>query len=147
MMEDSSTNHALTEVALALAMAFFAIMVLAMVSMNIPAQAVNPPEAAATSVDLPEQRLSLQPAAGSAVTGDNPDAEAPSYVFYFNSHYYNAQLQQITLAALPKVGKVILALPPTLSLDRAMALQQQINRPDLVITQLNRQWLQRLEAL
>ena len=143
MMEDSSTNHALTEVALALAMAFFAVMVLAMVSMTLPGNDANNTKA---SADLPEQRLNLQSSAGAA-SRQQLAAPTANYLFYFNDRFYNRQLKRVSLAALPAVGKVILALPPTLSLNKALLLQQQVNRTDLLITQLDRQWLQRLQAL
>ncbi|MFT4927285.1 MAG: hypothetical protein ACI8WB_003391 [Phenylobacterium sp.] len=146
-MEDNATNHALTEVALALAMAFFAIMILAMVSMNVPSdnvQVAHPP--------LDGDQMALVETKAEADHTEQPSdqqtqAAEQTYLFYFNDHYYDQQLNQVIPATLPQGGKIVLALPPSLTVDKAMAIQAKINRPDLVITQLNPQWLQRLETL
>lgn len=156
-MQDNATEHALTEVALALAMAFFAIMILAMVSMSVPSEAAKPVTKPATkpvtdkpvTVPLPEQTVQLTDSSEKATATDPKGANSdhPTYVFYFNGQYYDQQLTPIDLNALGQDGKVVLALPPSLTMDKAMDIQAQINRADLVITQLNPQWLQRLEDL
>ncbi len=140
-MEDSATNHALTEVALALAMAFFAIMILAMVSMSMPSE----PMKAAQTEPLGQSATLL--ASAEKQTDQSTGAAEHTYLFFFDDRYYDQQLQSVDLATLPIGGKVVLALPPSLTVDKAMAVQAQVNHPDLVITQLNAQWLQRLETL
>lgn len=147
-MEDNATNHALTEVALALAMAFFAIMILAMVSMGMPSDTAKPPPLA----DLPKDAVVLaQLKEAAEKSADSIESQADdteqTYLFYFNDHFYDHQLKPISLDQLPPGGKVVLALPPSLTVDKAMNIQAKINHPDLVITQLNPQWLQRLETL
>jgi hypothetical protein len=150
-MEDSSTNHALTEVALALAMAFFAIMILAMVSMGVPKgkEAKDKPSQQA-NVDVQDKTLSLIRSKEQKVQRDNlpeGDVGEKTYLFYFNQRYYDAQLSAVSLETLKPFSQIILALPPSLTVDKALQIQVQINHPDVLITQLNQQWLQRLETL
>lgn len=151
-MEDHTTNHALTEVALALAMAFFSIMILAMVSMSIP-RAPDTSISKSTTT-LPSDSVKMQqndPSQATASKKPNKNAEVTSkskqqFVFYANQRFYNQQLQVIDLATLG-VGEVVLALSANLTVAEALRVKGQINRPDLVITQYNQQWQQRLETL
>ena len=98
-MEDNSTNHALTEVALALAMAFFSIMILAMVSMSVP----HPPadakqQQSVPQPDLPKQSIHLTSAAKDKNEKDKPtddaDEDGRTFVFYFKQQFYNQQLKK-----------------------------------------------------
>lgn len=152
-MEDHTTNHALTEVALALAMAFFSIMILAMVSMSIPrgAKASAAQSQAQAMAELPDDKVKMQQNDASAKP-DNSQLSAESsnssqqFVFYFNQQFFNQKLQTIDLTGL-KQGEVVLALPANLTVAEALKVKGRINRSDLVITQYNEQWQQRLEAL
>ena len=150
-MEDHATNHALTEVALALAMAFFSIMVLAMVSMSIPRNTTSASVVKSSPTPMPKDSLQLSATTNEAnksetqsVSGENKDKV---FVFYFNHKFYDQQLKPLNLRAMAKAKTLVLALPPQLTVGQAMAVQQQINRPDVVITQFNQQWQQRLEKM
>lgn len=147
-MEDHTTNHALTEVALALAMAFFSIMILAMVSMSIPrAPDASASKSLAAAESLPEDRVKMQQNESSKQKHDVSSAKnTQQFVFYFNQQFFNQQLQVIDLAGLGS-GEVVLALPASLTVAEALRVKGQINRSDLVITQYNEQWQQRLEKM
>ena len=148
-MEDHTTNHALTEVALALAMAFFSIMILAMVSMSIPRAAKS--QIAESSLNLPSDKVKMQQNDASSKPDNNQSSAESSdnsqqFVFYFNQKFFSQKLQEIDLSGL-KQGEVVLALPANLTVAEALKVKGRINRSDLVITQYNEQWQQRLEAL
>lgn len=148
-MEDHTTNHALTEVALALAMAFFSIMILAMVSMSIPRAAKS--QTAESSVNLPNDKVKMQQNDASSKPDNSQSPtqfshSAQQFVFYFDQQFFNQKLQVIDLSGL-KQGEVVLALPANLTVAEALKVKGRINRSDLVITQYNEQWQQRLEAL
>ena len=147
-MEDHTTNHALTEVALALAMAFFSIMILAMVSMSIPrAPDVNHSKSVAA---LPKDKVKMQQNESSQSSSDTKSKATNNtkqqFVFYANQRFYNQKLQVIDLASLG-TQEVVLALSANLTVAEALRVKGQINRPDLVITQYNQQWQQRLEKM
>ena len=139
-MEDNSTTHALTEVALALAMAFFSIMVLAMVSMSVP-------RTKEVVTALPKDKVKLQQ--NEADEHNNAQSAASSesqFVFYFKQRFFDQKLQVIDLTSL-SAGEVVLALPANLTVAEALQVKGQINRSNLVITQYNEKWQQRLESL
>ncbi len=135
-MEHGTDGNAMTETALALAMAFFAIMVLTMVSMGTksePAESETPPPAAL--------RL-LAPAAADAPADTvlEPE-EQDTLVFFYGGRFYDADQKPYSLSALPQDGRVILAVDPAQPMTEVLGAQSQINRPDLVVSTMDERWL------
>ena len=135
-MQDHSTSQALTEVALALAMAFFALFILALLSMGAAPGVIEP---------LPHEQLKI---AGSA---SQVTAKESQYLIYYQQQYYDLSLQTINLAQLAQYAAnnrpVVLAVEQSLAIIELISLKQQINHPNLSITTLTEQWLIKLEHL
>jgi len=152
-VEQGHYENPMAEIALALAMGFFAIMVLAIVSMTAGhAQALQ------DAVQDKEEELRfvaavLQPAAGessSAATLRAPKLD--ELVIFYQGRFLDAELRPIDPAGLsaPAVGgrdraPIVLAIPPDLSLVVAMDARAGIDRDDVVVATLDHRWLQALE--
>ena len=131
-MSHGVDSNAMTETALGLAMAFFAIMVLAMVSMGIPPDAARPATLALAQQDQgagkPEQAAAA------------PDRQL---VVHWRGRLLDARLQPLAEDQLQ--GSVTLAVTPTLTLADAMQLKARLGRSDILIATLDQAWLTRLE--
>lgn len=142
----TGADTAMTEIALALAMAFFAILVLALVSMG----AGQPPDTAPeTKGDILAAALIPPGQEGSATPMESRDV----LVVYHHGRFLDrdlAPLSDTALAALSAIregeGRVVLAVPPDLPLGEAMAARGRIGRPDLLVTVLNADWMARLRS-
>ena len=128
MLQDT---NAMTEVALALSMAFFTVLVLALVSMGVPAMNVKPPQSNTVTLSAP---------------GDIREIEADEVLLiYFASTLYNDRLEKIN--QLPTESKMIVAVPGTVSLEELIGLQIQFENRKFSITTLDEQWQERLKDI
>lgn len=135
-MESNPDNQAMTEVALGLAMAFFALMILAMVSMSVKSEAKESAEAIAAQVKAPESTKEKKVA--TEVTQED------FLIVFHQGQYFDSKLNQLALNQLPKASRYVLALDPNLSFDEVMKARTEISAPNLIITQLNESWIKRL---
>lgn len=137
-MEDTGYGNAMTEIALALAMAFFSIMVLTMISMGVgPAESDPAVTAAVVAPSAPE----TAPAA--AIVPDGKDR----VVVYYAGKYMDRDLRPVDPAGLHGSGRVILALDPALPMSEALAARARINVENLVVSVLDDRWLTSLRGL
>ena len=121
----------MTEVALALSMAFFTVLVLALVSMGVPAMNVKPPQTNTVTLSAP---------------GGIREIETDEVLLiYFASTLYNDRLEKIN--QLPKESKMIVAVPGTVSLEELIGLQIQFKNREFSITTLDTQWQERLKDI
>ena len=137
-MQDPAT-HAMTEVALGLSMAFFALLILALLSMQVSVDSAASQQA---SVDI-EHSNKVQLSSSS---GARQQAEAsPQFGFYYQGSLYNKSLQIIPFNQFEAGSSVIVAVPSDLAFTEVMNIRAKINHPQLFITTLDKQWLQQLE--
>ena len=122
-------NNALTEVALALAMAFFAIFIVAAVSMN-PVAGATP-----SMIDL----------AAPTTNSSTSNTSAPQWLIHTSTGFVDAQFKPIDPQQLDPQRPVHLAVAPNLPANQMLQLQKQISHPNLSITLLNVEWQQYLE--
>ena len=151
-----SENNGMTEVALALAMAFLAIMVLAIVSMAVP-QMTSQQNGLTSGLDLtlPDEepidiRSAKTPSAdrGSSVGADRRDQRVDdTYIMFFADRFYSAQGQLLDPDKVTGDRPAVLAVNPDLSMSDTLAAKSQINIPELRITLLNKEWIDYLENL
>ena len=137
-MSDASFSNAMTEIALALAMAFFSIMVLAMVSMSIPREG-------AASADASEAALDLTPAA----TANDQTAtlvSAPFLVIFHEGRFLGEDLRALDIQSLPQT-RLVLAIAPDTEMAAAMRIRERIARPDLTVTTLDDRWITALKEI
>ena len=136
-METQADNQAMTEVALGLAMAFFALMVLAMVSMSVSTDVAAKNTVAVAVEDEQSESKS---------SGVTEIQRKDMFVIFHNGRYFSDQLAPLNPQQLPPAERYILALSPSLSFDQVMAARNGVFAPNLIITQLNEHWLQRLAS-
>ena len=139
-MDTHSDSQAMTEVALGLAMAFFALMILAMVSMSVPTVQGDP-------VAGTEDSVEVQPSADEGEVGDEKASSEAFIIVFYQGRYFDTDLKPLALSALPSSQLYILAMSPNLSFENVLHARAEINRPNLRITELDATWLQRLEYM
>jgi hypothetical protein len=135
-MHDGLQGNAMTEVALALAMGFFSILVLALVSMGAGGESETGTRSLA---DVLQPALVRSSGSGTATT--QPDDQI---VIYHHNRLLDSNLTAIRIEDLAPDKRVVLALAPTVPLDEIMKIYALFDRPDLVVSTLDERWLARL---
>ena len=125
----------MTEIALALAMGFFSILVLALVSMG---GGHGEKVVQTQSADLLKPALSH---AQSEATHADPNDQI---VIFHGGKLIDDALQPLDPAQLDPAKRVILAFDPSLPLDRIMAVYAELKHPDIVISALDARWREAL---
>jgi len=144
-MSVNGPNNALAEVSLALAMGFFSIMVLAMVSMGAGASKLD-----TASVTVKKgMRISLPISPGLNKSQSNSDRTKPvslsSILIYYRGRFLNAQFEDISPKTWRPEGQGVLAIEPTLSMSAAMKLRKQVHVSNVTVTTLDKRWLSTLK--
>ncbi|MBT4487964.1 MAG: hypothetical protein HOK30_15155 [Rhodospirillaceae bacterium] len=144
-MAGSDSGNAMTEIALALAMAFFAIMILTMVSMG--GQGGQPKGSAAAKTMSDPMRLAA-PADQKAAAEDAEESQQdtrvvqPRQLIIFSSgRFLDDKLQTFNPADMTAMTRPVLAVSPDLSLAEVMAAKNRLALPNVTVTILNRHWL------
>ncbi len=135
--DSAHADNAMTEIALALAMGFFSIMVLTMVSMGAGQVA------ATTKATAIEQMKVVKSLPASATSNTTLTAES-DLIVHFNGAFFDAALNPIDPATFIPNGAPVLALDPTLNVSEAIKVQSSFQFPNLTVTTLNENWLNRL---
>ena len=134
-MDTVGSGNAMTEIALALAMGFFSIMVLTMVSMG----AGNGETAEAVAAKLAAPKTDAEPAAVMSATEDD------FVLVYHGGRLMDADLAPVALADVPTDRRIILAVDPAISMEEAIRIRASLATADLIVSTLDKRWLQRLE--
>ncbi len=128
-MDDGLAGHAMTEIALALAMSFCCLLVLTLESMGTPASessGADRIEALATApAGAPSQKLERN----------------DRLVVFHGGRFLDADRQTLDPSALIGDGRVVLAIDPNLPMVEALAVRRRIPATDLVVTPLDPAWL------
>jgi len=134
-MRHQQHENPMTEIALALAMGFFSIMVLTLISFGSPAAQL----AAVTVAPSPEES-----AVGGAVENQSTDL----IVIVDDGRYLDTEMAPLTPAAIDAhVGRVVLAVDPAMPLQAVIELRGQLRARNLVVVNLNTAWRNALAAL
>jgi len=142
-MSDTTQTNAMAEIALALAMGFFSIMVLTMVSMGSGMVT----QAAVSAVD--EEPITI------AKTQDKPDTDhkgsnsaavkPENLVIFYGDQYLDHNLKALDIKILGGRNKVVLAVSPDLSMSKTMEVRKNISNSDITVVVLNDKWLAALK--
>ena len=136
-MGNDSHANAMTEVALALAMGIFSILVLALVSMG--AGFTVGVESAFPATDRAEVRASVQHKDEAAVAGGG------AVVIHYRGRFFDVELNPIDPTAMSADGELIVAVDPAATAAEVIALTNDLADRNVVITTLTPEWLQTLK--
>jgi hypothetical protein len=133
-MNDSTAGNAMTEIALALAMAFFSIMVLTMISMGSGMQAKRQTVG-----------INLAPAADDAKTATviTPSPK-DKILIYFEGRFFDRNLKITTPTSLKSGERIILAISPDITMKEALSVRTKVNTENLIVSALDERWLKEL---
>ena len=135
-MGDASYGNAMTEITLALAMGFFSIMVLTMVSMGAP-QSVPIDVAAGTPVKL----TLAPPSLNNTSAKKNPAVSKNQLIIFWQGRYFNQDLKPLDTNSYRFKGPVILALSPDLPMSQALEARIRLSAQNIVVSTLDQRWL------
>ncbi len=144
-MEVDSTNNAMTEIALALAMGFFSLMILTMVSMQVKSVVEAQPEQQSPQWEI--EAMMIDPAQEGTVESAvvKPEQE-DRFMIYAEGQYYDQDLAVLDPAVIAShPGRVILGVSPSLPMAETLSVRGRIDHQALVVTTLNPQWLAALK--
>ncbi|WP_218156547.1 hypothetical protein [Pseudoalteromonas denitrificans] len=137
--QENSTTQALTEVALALSMAFFALLILALLSIGVPPKQ--------KSESILNKKNSVKVTDSQIEKNKSNQTEDMQYVIYFQGSFYDQMLNKISSHKYKHEQPLLLAIERSLPISEVISLKSQIKHSNLSITTLNDQWLTRLEDL
>lgn len=138
-MGNDSHANAMTEVALALAMGIFSILVLALVSMGVGFSAGS--EAFIPAAEGIEFRQSFP---GQATVGA---AHKGMVLMHHRGRFYDAELALVDPSGLPSDEELVIAIDPTATATEAVTLTTRFAGRNVVITTLTPEWLQTLKEI
>lgn len=136
-------SNAMTEIALALAMGFFSIMVVAMVSLGAGGQGDGEvPARDPMTVRLVQSSPSEPQEAEASRAGSDI-----RLVIYHQGRFLDAQMNPVDPESLqPEADRrVVLALPPDLAMREALDARNRLAAADPVVAALTDDWMQALE--
>ncbi|MBT3702288.1 MAG: hypothetical protein HOE62_04475 [Alphaproteobacteria bacterium] len=134
-------GNAMTEIALALAMAFFSVMVLAMVSMGAGGAGSSDVVEAVKSATADTLRVSPSKPSNST----QPAADKSRIIVFYQGRYLSDQLKPIALSSINQDEKIILAIDPALSLSGALDARAALTTQNITVTTLDQRWMRALE--
>ena len=136
-MYDDSQGNAMTEIALALAMGFFSLLVLAMVSMG----AGRGKNTSATAAIL------APPAAKAMDQGTTGVDPQDIILIYFDGGFLDTELQAVEPDGFDAERRIVLAFAPDVPLAEAMTARSRVSAENLVVSTLDDAWLSALADL
>jgi hypothetical protein len=135
-MGDASYGNAMTEIALALAMGFFSIMVLAIMSMGA-SQSLQMDAAAGTPIKL----TLAPPSLNNTSAKKNPAASKNQLIIFWQGRYFNKDLKPLDINKYKFKGRVILALSPDLPMSQALEARIRLSAQNIFVSTLDQRWL------
>ena len=128
-MHDGTQGNAMTEIALAMAMGFFSIMVLTILSMGVGSLETKNVAAAA-----------LAEAKSDATRGTIEAGTDDFLVIFARGRFYDSKLKPIDPARVPADRRVILAVEPLLPMTEALAARARVAVRNLVVATMDARW-------
>lgn len=133
-------DNAMTEIALALAMGFFSLMVLTLVSMG-SGTTESSKATDFSSIVLAEQTMSP--------SGGSEPAEDDVFVISWNGGFYNRDGDMVDPATIdvPPGARVVLVVDPKSSLTAVMRARALIAESNVIVAEMNEVWVAAMRAL
>jgi hypothetical protein len=133
-MRDTSQNNAMAEIALALAMGFFSIMVLTMVSMGGGVAKETAPAL--------DAGVAVRPSAPST---NGKSATKDTLLIHYEGRFLDAALKPVDPAAVGAEGPLVLAVAPGLTFAAVLRARKRTAASDITVTTLDERWLATLK--
>jgi len=135
-----SHENAMTEIALALAMGFFSLMVLTLISMG-----------AGENKAVKKDSLILAPLTQSGGTGATDIKQNDLILIFDGERFLDTNMTEIdpatAISSLPDpADRVVLALDPELSLESVIKARGLVQAENLIVTSLDKQWQKALKG-
>lgn len=168
-MDDDTTGHAMTEIALALAMAFFCLLVLALISMGNPnggnpnggnPNGVNPnggnPNTARLNAGGPtgaERAVSVLDLTSPAPSDRQaPLEDTDVFLILDGDRFLDRNARPVDLSSIQTgvsegSGRLVLALSPDSAISSVMRARERLAEHEVVLTTLDADWRRRLADL
>ncbi|MCW9035528.1 MAG: hypothetical protein OQJ97_15015 [Rhodospirillales bacterium] len=142
-MTHGAQDNAMTEIALALAMAFFSILVLALVSMGgsqaaAPKTALTIEQGAVLSKSQPKEKAQESSKA-------SLKAEPNQLLIFYGGRYFNAALKETNPASYAGRKNIILAVDPSISMTDALEAEKLVPGDRKIVTTLDKKWIAALK--
>ncbi len=134
-MTDARQGNAMTEIALAMAMGFFSVMILTAMSMGV---------GVGKRVDVITAMLAPPAGAGTAGAADTLKDD-DILVIYDGRRFLGRDLKPLDPATIDRTRRIVLAVAPDLAMSRAMEARQRLGAKRLVVTTLDADWRKALQ--
>ena len=140
-MLDGGQNNAMAETALALAMGFFSIMVLTMVSMSSG-------NVVGFSPKIPvSNQVTIKSSESSVRSLKTKPVNKKRLIVFFEGAFYDANMQKLEIRNYNTDSPIVLAVKASLPLAQAIKIQKQISAEKITITTLDNRWLKAFEEV
>jgi len=143
-VHDTSTQ-AMTEVALGLSMAFFALLIIALMSLTLPAKVDNISQTSASNktlaVDTTNQiNLSIQDPQKSASKSKTPAKVDDLILLYWGGQFFDTQQQLVNINDVINQQNIVVAVDPQIPFNQLVTIQTQFSGKTLRLTTLDEKW-------
>jgi len=148
-MQDT-TSSAMTEVALGLSMAFFTLLIVALLSLSVPKRSevktLNKVTSTRTNDLKNNETVAIKMT--KQAKADTPPKDSPlQFVFYFKKKFYDETLTERSITSFAQDQTLIIAVDPTLTFAEVFSLKLKIKHPDFSLTVSSEAWRLRLQQL
>ena len=141
-----SQNNALVEIALALAMAFFSIMVLAMVSMGVPEKIKQSQKSLSRQFqDVIKLHPSNEHKKATSNTGASGQIKRDELIIFYRNKFFDPELQEVSAQRLGALNIKVVAVEPSIPAVEALKVRKMFGSNSVVVTLLDDKWLARLK--
>ncbi|WP_299083099.1 hypothetical protein [uncultured Paraglaciecola sp.] len=134
---DTSTQ-AMTEVALGLSMAFFALLIVALLSFQMPGSAnqSNNQNMALSESESESENVRVKQ---TSTSSENQDVK---FLLFYKGDWYTTDLLPANISNLGEKQKIVLAVDKQESFATVMGLKKQFSQSDVSLTLLTDEWIQ-----
>ena len=143
---ETGPESAMTEVALALAMGIFSIMVLTMISMGI-----GPAETGAEAKNKPARNIDALVVSGKTEARDGAASlkKDDLIIIFHQGQFFDHSLKvtsarTISQKAREENKRIVLAIDPSSPLEKVLKARGGFSSENLIVTQLDQAWIDRL---
>ena len=144
MFQESNQTKAMVEVALALAMGFFSIMVLAMVSMSAGTGSQGGLANFHQPVKVESQKH--REIKDNSAADHKIEVKETDLIIWFENQFLDSNLKIINPSSwLKNTPTPILAVAPNTGLQHLLNIKEKLESDNITITSLNDEWLKRLK--